>query len=282
MHVSEYVVPLVDQDFFGGRPLEVRYDGQAIAQDLVLYSGTFVNVGRRDITSDMVEQPIELQLPAGYVWLDNRVAKSTVPSVTSNAPSGNVLRLETGLWKVGERFSVEAIAIVPLSTKPGDQELICSERFEKDLQISHRIANAKQVKRATYELSRSSRMLPPVSMCVVLLLLSSFLVVLAIHPKYEVGVVVGVGEGSHTVTSKIDFLRPDTINLRSADGFKLNVDIDHVNDLLVSDRPLVRVPRDNRLPLTVTVLYVLLCVVFLIMRIVSDYNWKRFKKVIGD
>jgi hypothetical protein len=119
-------------------------------------------------------------------------------------------------------------------------------------------------------------------MCVVLLLLSSFLVVLAIHPKYEVGVVVGVGEGSHTVTSKIDFLRPDTINLRSADGFKLNVDIDHVNDLLVSDRPLVRVPRDNRLPLTVTVLYVLLCVVFLIMRIVSDYNWKRFKKVIGD
>ena len=66
----ERPIRLLD-DVIGNLPqITVSYKGQPAAKNLSLLKGFLLNTGRKDISKDMIEQPLTLQLEEGCRWLE--------------------------------------------------------------------------------------------------------------------------------------------------------------------------------------------------------------------
>jgi hypothetical protein len=66
----ERTIRLLD-DVVGDLPqITVNYKGQPAAKNLTLLKGFLLNTGRKDLSKEMIEQPLSIQLPEGYRWLE--------------------------------------------------------------------------------------------------------------------------------------------------------------------------------------------------------------------
>ena len=138
--VNEQIIELFDAIGNSLDKLAVTYDGAEVNENLILLNGAFINSGKSDITPDMVEQPITLELPEGYKWLTGRVIDSKVKATLEQIDETKI-SISTGLFRCGEYVRFHALAQLP-DTEDGDTN---SKRFKNSLKFEHRITNTKNI-----------------------------------------------------------------------------------------------------------------------------------------
>lgn len=144
----DQVIALTDDITQNFPDLTVQFRNQPVSDNLVLLKGYFINTGKKDISREMTEQQITLNVPVEFEWVECKVVKCS-PSLKADAHiHGKAeIRLETGLWKVKEFFRFEALAKVPVvkvdpDNLPTDYP---TRRLMRALTFSHRIADSKEI-----------------------------------------------------------------------------------------------------------------------------------------
>ncbi len=123
--------------------LSVLYQEKPVSHGLVLFKGTFLNSGKKDITPEMVENKITLELPEDFKWLAAKTITSS-PNVQSSVEiDSNSLLLSTGLFRCQEYFKFEALAEVPVSDK--DESI--KANLLSEIKPTHRIADTGKIRK---------------------------------------------------------------------------------------------------------------------------------------
>ncbi|WP_319759579.1 hypothetical protein [Maridesulfovibrio sp.] len=123
--------------------LEVNYKENNIDQNLVLLTGAFLNSGKKDITKDMIESPIEISLPNDYKWLTAKIIKNKIEANISI--KDDKIKINTGLFRKGECVRFNALVQVPSD----NSSKTLSSRLKSALKFNHRISNTHKIKTDT-------------------------------------------------------------------------------------------------------------------------------------
>ena len=133
--------------------LSLLYKAVPINEFVVLLKGHFVNTGSRDITRDMVVEPLKVVLPEGYTWLDGKVV-SFSPNVHAEVSISDDVNLvfDLGLFRCDEHLGFEALAELPseqsftASTNGGTSPNL-GEQLHDALEFSHRISDTQKIQK---------------------------------------------------------------------------------------------------------------------------------------
>jgi hypothetical protein len=140
-YVFEQSISLVD-DFAQKLPnLDVTYKQSPLNKSVALLSGYLVNDGSIDITSDMTEIPLQLNLPGECELLEIDVTtKAKSLNVTSTLKDKKNAEFDLGLFRRGESFSFQALVLL-------DEEHSSLNKNEQldDIKWVHRIANLGEI-----------------------------------------------------------------------------------------------------------------------------------------
>lgn len=147
-YAHDQAIALTDDITQNFPELGIVFRGEPVSQNLVLLKGYLINTGKKDISREMVEERITLELPENYEWVECKVVESS-PSLKANAIKCDSMHVafETGLWKAKEYMKFEALAKVPvvkanLDNPPADRPTL---RLRKALSFSHRIADSSRI-----------------------------------------------------------------------------------------------------------------------------------------
>ena len=128
--------------------LKVLYKDEPVSENMVLLKGYIMNTGSKDITPDMVEQPLALKLPEGFRWLDAKVVPSKAQVKASlSIRDATTAEFDFGLFRVDEHVKFEALAEVQMG-HPGSETsegVSADKRLKDSLEFPHRIADTQKV-----------------------------------------------------------------------------------------------------------------------------------------
>lgn len=123
--------------------LAVTYEGQPVQANLIIMRGHIINTGKKDITDEMVSQPLTFNLPHGFKWRKvNITAQSDGLDAKYEVKNNTSLLFNFGLFRCNESISFEALAEIPSETSTKES---ASFRLNKAITISHRIADTGKV-----------------------------------------------------------------------------------------------------------------------------------------
>jgi hypothetical protein len=125
--------------------LAILYHNKPVSHGLVLFKGTFLNSGQKDITADMVEGRLHIALPDGYKWLSAIIVQSSENVSAAVTKRGDALEFATGLFRRGEYLRFEALAEIPVSLEADKRQSISSKLID-GLKPAHRIADTTKVR----------------------------------------------------------------------------------------------------------------------------------------
>lgn len=149
--VREICIGLFDDVVRNLPDLSIRYRGDPISENLVLLRGAIINVGTKDISPHMVEEPLAAELPDGYRWLTAKIVSATEGTRAEAKLEGDTtIALETGLLRRHECFRFEALALVPEGGANRPRSGDAASELSRSLEFTHRIADTAKV--ATYNL----------------------------------------------------------------------------------------------------------------------------------
>lgn len=147
-YALDQIIALTDDITQNFQDLGVTFRGEPVSANLVLLKGYLINTGRRDISREMVEDKISLNVPADFEWVDCKVS-ATSPSLQSEAQlkSAQEVEFTTGLWKRKEYMKFEALAKVPLleadpENSPYEKS---THRLRQAIYFTHRIADSDRI-----------------------------------------------------------------------------------------------------------------------------------------
>jgi len=122
--------------------LSVLYEGKPVGEGIVLLKGALLNTGSKDITKEMVEDKLRLQLPENFKWLQAQVVSSS-PSVRASIKHVlKKLEFDIGLFRCHEFVRFECLAEVPI---PEDSKSSIESSLLNEMKVSHRIADTQKV-----------------------------------------------------------------------------------------------------------------------------------------
>jgi hypothetical protein len=135
--LKEQTIPLFDTIVKNLPELSVSFKGKPVSPKLFLIKGALLNSGKRDISTTMVENPITINLPEDYKWLEAKVI-NTSPNVRAsiNFIGQTSILFETGLFRNGEYIRFEALIEAPTEG---------ADKIDKAIQFSHRIADLRKI-----------------------------------------------------------------------------------------------------------------------------------------
>lgn len=143
--VSENCIGLFDTIVKNFPELSILYQESPVTQGLVLFKGTVLNSGKKDITPEMVENKITLSLPEDFKWLAAKTVASS-PNVRASVDvERNSLRFSTGLFRCNEYFKFEALTEVPVSDKGNS----ISAKLVSNIRPFHRIADTGKIRQVS-------------------------------------------------------------------------------------------------------------------------------------
>jgi hypothetical protein len=125
--------------------LAVLYKDKPVSHGLVLFKGTLLNSGKKDITPEMVESEIAIELPDGFRWLAAKPITSSSNVKASLAVQSTLLKFTTGLFRCQEYLRFEALAEIPI---PEDSNSIEST-LVTGLKPTHRIADTGKIRQVS-------------------------------------------------------------------------------------------------------------------------------------
>lgn len=114
-YAHDACISLIDDITQGITQLEIRYQDKSIASNIVLFKGYIINTGKRDIKPEMVEKRLSLVVPDGFEWMDCQIIdKSKDLNISIDELPANSIKFNFGLFKTGEYFKFDALALVPI------------------------------------------------------------------------------------------------------------------------------------------------------------------------
>src|SRR5450759_5138364 len=120
-------------------PILQSYKEQPVSEGLMLYRGTFVNTGSRDIEASMVRERLSLRLPEGFAWRSAKVVSSSPSIQTRIEIAPNEISFDMDLFRCKEFIRFEAVIEVQVNaTGRSDSEKSLKERLRKAMQPHHR------------------------------------------------------------------------------------------------------------------------------------------------
>lgn len=145
--VQEYALGLFDSMVKNFSDLSIKFKRKPISESLVLLKGYLVNTGSKDITPEMVAEPICITLPGRYRWLTAKVVESS-PSVQASASivDQTHLSFEMGMFRCDEYIRFECVAESPIHGEPGLSQINAATNFLKSMKFAHRIADTATIK----------------------------------------------------------------------------------------------------------------------------------------
>lgn len=127
--------------------LAVTYEGQPVQANLIIMRGHIINTGKKDITDEMVSQPLTFNLPYGFKWRKvNITAQSGGLDAKYEVKNNTSLLFNFGLFRCNESISFEALAEIPNETNTKESVAL---RLKKSITITHRIADTRKVEERT-------------------------------------------------------------------------------------------------------------------------------------
>jgi hypothetical protein len=145
--IREDAIALFDSIVKNFPDLKVLYQDRPVTEGLVLLKGAFVNTGSKDITPDMVAEPVKLALPDGFRWCGARIISHSPDHHGTLTLGEQEISCHTAMFRCGEHVRFEAVAEVPVQNRAeGDPEKKMERRLVSALKLTHRIADTQEVK----------------------------------------------------------------------------------------------------------------------------------------
>ncbi len=147
-YAIDQIIALTDDITQNFQDLGITFRDQPVNANLVLLKGYLINTGRRDISHEMVEEQISVNLPPEFAWIDCKVVEAS-PSLSADTQRKSEQKIEfrTGLWKKKEYFKFEALAKVPVveadPDNPPDEKP--TVRLRRAMTLGHRIADSDRI-----------------------------------------------------------------------------------------------------------------------------------------
>ncbi len=143
--------------------LAISYKNSPVDEGIVLLKGAFVNTGSKDITREMVEGRLRLELPDRFKWLQAKVVASSRNVQAQIEQEAQTLIFDIGLFRCREFVRFECLAEIPT---PDEATASIEKRLLKEMNVTHRIADTQEVNRVHVRglqdtARRRKRFLPP-------------------------------------------------------------------------------------------------------------------------
>ncbi|KAB1066064.1 hypothetical protein [Salibacter halophilus] len=122
--------------------IDVNYAGNSIDNYLILFKGTLVNNGHKDIDKSSVYKPLRIKSKNEFKWLESSL--SEVPqgaTVDLNKLDDTTLEIKWDLLKKGEQIEFETLIEIPQETEIED----ISDEFYNSLDFDFRITDVNNV-----------------------------------------------------------------------------------------------------------------------------------------
>ena len=145
--VEELCLGLFDTIVKNLAGLAVSFKDQPVSEGLVLLKGAFLNTGSKDITREMVAEPISMSLPEGFKWVAAELVSESPKVECGVKIKPQSLEFQTGLLRRGEFVRFEALAEVPISGLNGADHRDIGEELRGQVVVKHRIADTAEVVR---------------------------------------------------------------------------------------------------------------------------------------
>jgi len=261
--------------------LAVLYQEEPVSHGLVLLKGTFLNSGKKDITPEMVENKITLNLPEDFKWLAAKTVGSSPNVYASVVAEPNSLRFSTSLFRCQEYFKFEALAELPVP----DKDNSIKAKLVTNISPSHRIADTGKIREVSLptEPYAKRRFLKRIIMPSFMILLGLALLVILLFKGLPAKLLFQIPQQDGSVaevTAKP--CRDGTIHIKSK-AHDIDEKVEAERFFSRSDiRPkIVPDPLSKYLILTTLLLYVILPVVIMSLAVSKQRKWRRLRKQIG-
>jgi hypothetical protein len=115
--------------------LAVSYKGEPVAKNVSLVTGYVMNTGSKDVTHEMIENPLRMNLNEGYRWLEASAKSPTEKEEHAKIIDARTVEVSFGLFRCDEFLRFEGLIEV------GE-----GKRATLEMSVTHRIADTAAVK----------------------------------------------------------------------------------------------------------------------------------------
>jgi hypothetical protein len=174
--VQEYALGLFDSMVKNFPDLSIKFKRKSIGESLVLLKGYLVNTGSKDITPEMVAEPIRIKLPEGYRWLTAKIVESS-PSVQASVGilDKTHLSFDMGMFRCDEYIRFECVSESPIHGEAGLSQINAATNFLKSMKFAHRIADTAPIRWSVLTTEgKPSELTILMKICVMVILVAAF------------------------------------------------------------------------------------------------------------
>jgi hypothetical protein len=126
--------------------IEIKYQGNKIGENIILFKGTIFNTGNVDIDESIIHKPLSMKLPANYSWIEYKIIDKSDGLEVAVIKEDNKLIFNWELLKESEYFTFDSL-IEFNSDEPDkkvqDQDL--NDCLIEKISFDHRITSLKSV-----------------------------------------------------------------------------------------------------------------------------------------
>lgn len=142
---QEDIIPLFDSIVKNLSELVVSFKESPVKPNLFLIKGGFINSGRFDISQNMIEKELSINLPENFKWLTAKVVSSSQNVIAKTEINGDCsLIFKMGLFRVNEFIRFQALAEVPLESLDKFSTYLRKKHFFiNSMNFHHRIKDVK-------------------------------------------------------------------------------------------------------------------------------------------
>ena len=128
--------------------IEIKYHGNKIGENLILFKGTIFNTGNVDIDESIIHKPLSLKLPANYSWIEYKIIDTSDGLEVEITREDDKLIFTWELLKESEYFTFDSLIEFnsdEIDKKTQDQDL--NECLIEKISFDHRITSLKSIEK---------------------------------------------------------------------------------------------------------------------------------------
>ena len=260
--------------------IEIKYQGNRIGENLILFKGTIFNTGNIDIDKSIIHKPLTIELPKTCSWIKYKIIdKSDGLDVEPIKEENNVV-FNWELLKEGEYFTFDSLIEYHSDSEENkNKELDLRKDLLEKISFNTRITNLKSVKK---EIS-IPRLVPFGILIFLSIVLLNILLVGSynsfgqfIFPKYEIYYEFNRDSIPNYIKLKpIDTKTVELLNSKDKELAKISLDEFQKQS---SNNISIKKKKIDITALITGGLFAVICLIFLIVMIVNEMNDRRLYK----
>jgi hypothetical protein len=129
--------------------LEIKYKGQPVDKNLIIYKGTFFNSGNTDIDKSIIHKPLQIILPKDYEWKKVGIIDKSEEVNVETVINSNELTFIWDILKENEFYTFDSVIEykpkISNDNKSSSEVESITRHLSKNIKFSQRITNLKSV-----------------------------------------------------------------------------------------------------------------------------------------